>query len=133
MSTRDDDLGQTLLDVGRHGFLLRRHPRQPDQLQIRPVPRLAASNMPPPELRERLERHTGAILVLLAEGLAPRTADDLALLDARILAWDTAGLPADYLRPGGHAWAVIAGELLGAGRNLEHCLHSCKPCGRLDR
>ncbi len=106
-------LGQTLLDVGRFGFMLRRHPEHPDRIQARPVPRLAEVPTLPAELLGRLTGHRGAILGLLSAGLAPSKADDLALLDARILAWGEAGLPADYLKPGGHAWAVIAGELLG--------------------
>ncbi len=113
MNTRHDDLGQTLLDVGRHGFLLLRYPEGSERVETRPIPRLAEASELPPNLQERLAKHRRAILRLLTDGLSPSTPNGFALLDSRILAWDAAGLPADYLRPGGHAWAVIAGELLG--------------------
>jgi hypothetical protein len=113
MTQENPQLGQLLLDIGRHGFRLRPHPVLADRIQISAVPHLAEVDALPADVAQTLSLHRQDVLHLLQNGYVPAEGHRTTLLDARLLAWGAAGLSADALQPGGQAWLVIAGECLG--------------------
>jgi hypothetical protein len=108
MLPHDPELGQTLLDVGRHFIEVSAIPGDSNGFRHRAWPAIGVDL--PPDVLARLKRHRRPLLALLATGYTPVGEEANAILDARLLVTAAAGVP---FHPGSPAWLVITGECLG--------------------
>lgn len=103
------ELGQVLLDVGRHFTEVMADTSKPGRLLQRGW---QSEGVPmPPELLERLTQHSEAVCGLLVRGHEP-DGEAGAVLDAALLAF-ASGAPDVLIKRGSPAWLVLTGMSMG--------------------
>jgi hypothetical protein len=126
MNARPDTLAKLadfLVELGKAGIELARHPTDPALLRHRPAELL-------PHLSAQLRLHRDAIRRLLENGYTPEgetEAEDV--LGERLGVADGLGMPT---HPGSSAWLIAVGEAMGNNclptTTVVHCGHG-KTCG----
>lgn len=116
-------LARFLLELGRTGIELARHPTDPVLLRHRPA-------LLPPHHSARLRLHRDAIRQLLEGGYAPADESDAEyVFGERLGVADGLGMPR---HPGSSAWLIAVGEAMGNNclqtTTAVHCEHG-KTCG----
>lgn len=116
------DSAPLLIDLGRAGIELARHPTDPARLRHRrATPDGWAADLPP-GLSARLRLHRAAVLGLLAGGYATAGDDAGYVLGERLGVADGLEMPT---HPGSSAWLVAVGESMRDGcRAATHGVHS---------